>query len=802
MAEDKQPKDQPADMEREIQSGDFQFILKELLAAYQPILEEELKRAKEPERLKKEGVQKPSCDEELALANRLFEKFASEAVALRLLPPQARELLGPSERWRWCLQHILCCYIFGWLACRWPRTFRGFAYYLYQYWKCVRQVVGNPVSDPPTPEQREDFAVLVKTLATAFKPYLTDQLATVDFSDGVPDEVISGEINCFTDDQDACVIFERLLTTEAARALLGKATFEQYSREPFFWFCRCWCLCALCFGCCLARARSIQQVLLCLYYYWRCLRDCFRPLVCEITFPSGCVVEHAIPSQNILRGIEILGTVTGAFCDHYTIQWKDSLSLTFQNAGVRYPGGGAQGVCGVISGTLGYIETFPFVHEGPVEIEVCVYSTQGGPPHCCTANFQLQRNLVWIDGLEGITADASLPPFAPPYNPAAQLVDTVILPGPPPTLHKRIRSFGTAVRIFGSAAVGGCAGRDIKRITLSYQPGFTTTLGGAWTQFWEVDYNTLLQLDAYKNGNAKLIERVLTSVWNELNFPPAICNPLWDWLSDAYWSTQVPQSFPVVPFSPPCPPQPFFTSTPLPLTNCQSGRYTVRLTVEDTGGVTTDDLQQVWFDNKPIHGKITQIAGIDPCATLNLSQFALGGGDCSLAWPANLLGIAFDEFIEEGNAAIPSDNYAQVGGIVQGGYQLWIKKDGAPDPGHALPIPGPGAPPWGPPFLGTTRVGFPNPAERCQNPAPPPGPVPPETPGILAIVDMRRLDAVCNPSPTDSDLTLQRGECCGFIVKLVVKDISICPSLSDGVHSIEHNFPFCICNDLPPVPSR
>jgi hypothetical protein len=70
----------------------------------------------------------------------------------------------------------------------------------------------------------------------------------------------------------------------------------------------------------------------------------------------------------------------------------------------------------------------------------------------------------------------------------------------------------------------------------------------------------------------------------------------------------------------------------------------------------------------------------------------------------------------------------------------------------------------------------------------------------LAILDMRRLDAVCNPSAADADLVLQRGQCCGFIVHLAVWDTSICPSLTAGRHQVDVYFPFCICNDLPPIP--
>ena len=768
----------------EIHDEDFQFVLKALLGTYQPILEEDLKRAREPEELKKEAEAKPpSCDDELALANRIFEIFLADEVAVRLLPVEARELLGPIERWRWCLRHIRCCIIFGWLVCRGPRTFRAFIYYLYRYWICVRQALGTPVSNPLSADERQDLGTLVQAMASAYKPYLTDQLASVEFPDGIPEEVLAGKIDCGEGEEEAAAIFERFLTVDTAPALLGKAAFEAHSKEPFFWFCRCWCLCAIRFGCCLARARNLIDLLRCLAYYRRCLRDCFRPLTCDLSDPHDCVEEHEIPVAGILRGVEIRGTAAGAFCSHYLIDWRQGGIGPWQNNGVRYPGGAAQGACGVVNGTLGYLATFPFVAPGLVEIRVCVFPVQGAAPQCCTIRFELQRNLVWIRGIEGV--EAADPPGL--FDPGAQLVDGAGL----------VRSFGTALRIFGSASVGGCSGKEIKRFTLSYHPGFVVNpnLPG-FIPFWQVDYNTPLQIDA---GLNRVFEDALSSRWREWHFPPGVCAPVSNWLQDAYWSTQLPQSFPVVPSEPPCPAPALWSSTPLPLSNCQSGRYTLRLTVEDTGGGIKHDLQQAWFDNKEIYGKIMQIFPVPPCATINLSQFAAAGGDCSAPWPAQLHGIAYDEYIEEGNLAPPSDNFD--------GYQLWIKKDGGP--WFPITIPGPvapGSPPapaWGPPFIGTSRVG--DPGVRCATASPPPGPVPPLTPGILAILDLRRLDKFCNPG--EPDLTLDRthtdasgnevpGECCGYIIWLQVRDRSICPSLSGGRHQVDDFFPFCICNDL------
>ena len=767
----------PEDKE-EIHSKDFQFVLKALLDAYRPIIEEDLKRAKDPEKLKEEAEKKPpSCDDELALADRLFEKFFTEEVALQLLPAEGREILGPVDRWRWCLLHIRCCTTFGWLVCRGPRTFRAFVYYLYRHWICVRQAVGAPVSTPLTPEEHKDFQTLVQAFAGAYKPYLTDQLASVEFPLGLPEEVVEGKIDCFEGQDDIGQILDRALTPEVAEALLGREAFAKHSQEPFFWFCRCWCLCAIRFGCCLARSRNLLDVLFCLLFYWRCLRRCFGPLTCDITGPNGCAEEGEIPAAGILRGIEITGTATGAFCDHYTLEWRQGGFGPFSSTGIQYPGGASQGACGVFNGTLGYLETFPFVPPGPVEIQLCLFSTQGGAPHCCTLQFELQRNLVWIRGIEGI--EAAEPPGI--FDPTAQLTDT----------GNNVRSFGTRLRVFGSADVRGCTGRDIKRYTLSYHPGFVInpTLPG-FVQFWQVDYNTPLQLDA---GNNNRFEEALTAKWREFHFPFGSCSPVWDYLQATRWSTQVPQSFPIVPSEPPCPAPALWSTTPLPTTNCQSGRYTLRLTTEDTGGFIKHDLQQAWFDNKDIHGAIDQIAGVPPCDTIVLSQFAVGGGDCSNPWPASLLGIAYDEYIEEGNTTRPSDNF--------GGFRLRIKKDGGG--WFNLPIPGPGSPPWPGPFVGTSRVG--DPGTRCSNASPPPGVIPPRTPGILALLDFRRLDAVCNSA--EPALTLDRahigpngeevpGECCGFILHLSVWDDSICPALSAGRHQVDDFFPICICNDL------
>src|SRR5208283_2139025 len=102
-----------------------------------------------------------------------------------------------------------------------------------------------------------------------------------------------------------------------------------HSKDPNFYSCRCLCLCAICFGCCLARVRSIVDVRECLEYFFCCLVDCFQPLTCAITSPldGSCAKEQYYPGPGVW-GIEIVGTAAGGSCNHYTLEWRDPVLLT------------------------------------------------------------------------------------------------------------------------------------------------------------------------------------------------------------------------------------------------------------------------------------------------------------------------------------------------------------------------------------------------------------------------------------------------------------------------------------------
>jgi hypothetical protein len=771
MADKEKPKTPPVDAAAsaapELNNPDFQVALKSLLAAYQPILEEQLNLVKNPQDLQKQvQTGQPTAAEEFAEAHALFEKFLTEDVAQRLLPAQAKELLGPVEQWRWCYEHIICCLVFGWLVCRWPRTFRGYAYYLYEFWKCVRQVIGEPVSNPPTEEEGRDFDTLVKILAEAFKPYLTDQLASVEYPGRVPEEVISGEINSFTDNKDACVIFERLMTTEAARALLGAAAFKKQSEQAFFWFCRCWCLCALCFGCCLARARNIQQVVGCLYQYYLCLRDCFRPLTCDLTPLQGCVSEQPNMALSTI-GVAIDGTAAGLGFSHYILEWWQPLS-PWSATNFDYPpippGGGTQGNLPVVAGELAFLDTAS-MNEGLTSIRMTVYATDGTSQLCGSFDFYLFKQDVLIDGVDNYFALNTNP-----YDPAAEFIETVPALCARPSSVSEV-SFGGSLSVEGGAWVGGCVGKQIASYSLDYQPGFVTSpTTGVWTNFWNVVYNPA---DPYEinNMNQRRDDSELISYWGPYQacfFCPV--DPVGK-LYPTYWPSTI---------SPPC---------------GLSGLYTLRLTVVDTAANLYYDTQRIWIDNKPTCAAIC-IPAIPKCADLLVSSFA-NPPDCSNPWCLPVMGIAYDEPIDESKPLTrPNLNFDY--------YYVHLEKQGGPEislpiVNNPIPCVIPG-PPFNPCYYGITPVG--DPGTRCVPPAPvcpsPPNPLNPATFGLLTQFDLRAVDPTCSQLPSfpyavPIDFTIDRGTCCVYNFKLWVYDRTI---TTGGPHWAYADWPIKICNDL------
>ncbi|HEV2201109.1 MAG TPA: hypothetical protein VGR73_14925 [Bryobacteraceae bacterium] len=746
-----------------LSNKDFQAVLKALLAAYQPVLKKELDLAGNPAELTKEAeAGPPNCADEIARANQIFGNFFTPEVALAMLPAEARTVLGPLEQWRWCLQHIRCCIIFGWLVCRGPRNFRAFSYYLYEYWICVRQILGTPVSSPPTPQERADFGVLVEELAGAFKPYLTDQLATVEFAAGIPDEVIGGAIDCREGLEEACQIFDRLLTPRAAEALLGKDAFTSHSKEPSFWFCRCWCLCAICFGCCLARARSLRDVVWCLIYFFRCLRRCFGPLTCNLTAPQGCVAEVANPALGAYT-VEVHGTASGGSFNHYILEWSSD-GINYNATDFIYPplppGNPGPGTIPVFNGLLADFNT-TYKNPGLYYIRMTVFSnTQAQAP--CNIEFQLFKKDVRILGVDNyFTLDTGW------TDPAAKFVENVPALCSRPASVSEV-SFGDCLSVQGGAWVGGCSGDKIKSYFLHYKPGFESNCAsGGWTQFWEVDYVTPGQ---YRFINMRTGTSYLTATWGPDCFIPSLASLC------APFTNPEPNSL----LYPSC-----WQSN---IGGCLlNGLYTFRLTVLDTNGVTYCDTQTLWIDNKYPCAAI-RIDAVPKCADLFVSNFA-HPPDCSNPWPLPLSGIAFDPLIDElALPTRPNDNFDY--------YFVEVEKQGGPT--VQIPIPGAAFDPMHPCFFGTSRVG--DPLHHCATSVCDPNALDPAAIfGTLANFDLRAVDPICSKSvlwgPIDPNFTIPRGQCCVYVFKVWVYDRTIRPG---GQHSVYGygDWPVKICNDL------
>jgi hypothetical protein len=762
MAEEKK-KNASGNEATEIGNEDFQSVLRALLAAYQPVLKQELELAGNPAELNKQAeVGPPSCADEIARANQVFGAFFTEEVALRMLPEEARKILGPVDQWRWCLQHIRCCIIFGWLVCRGPRNFRAFSYYLYEYWICVRQTLGTPVSSPPTPQERADFGVLVEELAGAFKPYLTDQLATVEFVAGIPDEIINGAIDCREGLEEACEIFERLLTPRAAEALLGKDAFTSHSKAPAFWFCRCWCLCAICFGCCLARARSLRDVWWCLVYFFRCLRRCFGPLTCNLTAPQGCVAETANPALGAYT-VEVHGTASGGTFNHYILEWSTD-DIIYNATDFIYPplppGNPGPGTAPVFNGLLADFNT-TYKDPGLYYIRMTVFSNTQAQQHC-KIHFQLFKKDVRILGVDNyFNLDTGW------TDPAAKFVESVPALCSRPASVSEV-SFGDCLSVQGGAWVGGCSNAKIKSYFLHYKPGFESNCAsGGWTQFWQVDYVTPGQ---YRFVNMRTGTSYLTANWGPDCFIPSfvsLCAP---------FTKSEPNSL----LYPAC-----WQSN---LGGCLlNGLYTFRLTVLDTNGVTYCDTQSLWIDNKYPCGAI-RIDAVPKCADLFVSQFA-HPPDCGNPWPLPLSGIAFDPLIDEfALPTRPNDNFDY--------YYVDVEKQGGPT--IQIPIPGAGFDPMHPCFYGTSRVG--DPLHHCASSVCDPNNLDPGAVfGTLANFDLRAVDPLCSKSilwgPIDPKFTIARGDCCVYVFKVWVYDRTIRPG---GQHSVYGygDWPVKICNDL------
>jgi len=749
---------------RPASNEDLQFALDALLKSYKPILEAELKLAESPSKLIQEVEKRPpTCDEEIELARSIFEKFFTGEVATRLLPEEGREVFGNADQWSWCYRHILCCLIFGWLVCRGPRTYRGFAYYLNRYWRCVREALGQPVSNPPTAAEKKDFSTLIRILAKAYAPFVQDQIKDLEYPVDIPAEIESGQIDCHADDDAAATVFERLLTPEAAAALFGSAALGQHGREPIFRACRCYCICALEFGCCLARTRTLREALNCLIDFFVCLRKCFQSLIAVIDPPPSCSSLTYAPSCS-LAGIEITGTASGAAFTSYALSY--SLGGPTINDAVVYPDcsrppANPSSGTAVNGGVLGYLDISllpPATTQATVFLDV--YGS-GGLHVQVSAVFQFAINAIEITAVATVPTFTGQDPFnALPSN--IKMVQNVLNPG-------FERSIGGLISVTGSAYAFGCGNQMTQYQLAQFGPApggvplpaptpSPTALGG-----------TPLITPVVYDGT-------LAHPWSSgCTFGPLTPNVVLNGDLVAFWSTEScvlpPHSVPKI-------------SSNSKWNSNPNGRFVLFLEVDEGPIVAPhtpvvpagDDQVVVWIDNYPVVGLLTQIGKVVGCGDLHLKDY--------VGTTAQVMGIAWDYPIDiTAPQKTPNDNF--------GSYSLSYQKNGGtPQPFLPSDYTPNGAPAGTPP---TVRV------PNLWQAAPPlPGQA-----ALLASWDI--VTALDGGPPTDANCTpppgkpwqLPRGCRCAYVIELVVGDTTW---VGDGGNNHSTGpilFAINVINDIP-----
>lgn len=755
---------------------DFEFVLDAFLAAYRPVLQHELELAGSAATLAQAAQDHPpTAEDEIKLAQTVFERFFTQEVATRLLPDEGQAVFGKPDQWQWCYRDILCCLIFGWLVCRGPRTLRGFGYYLYQYWRCVRTALGQPVSDPPTVDQKRDFATLFRTLAAAYAPSIQAQVRDLEYPIEIPKEIESGQINWTVDDNATNSVFERLLTAESASALFGSAAFAQHGNESIARACRCYCISALEFGCCLARARTLIEAVECLKAFFARNRRCFQSIIAELDTPPACSTLTFVAACSNLAGIEITGTAAGSAFTSYTLTYSVGASPAV-NAAVVYPDcsrppANPSASTPVSAGVLGYLD---FTLLLPTTTQVTVYLDvygSGGLHQQISAVFQLEINAIDISAAGMVTTTVGQDPFS-----ASASIIKMLQNVANPTVEQ---SIGGNISVTGSAYAFGCGNQmtqyqlaEFGPVTFGPGPGVVhipapgpspTALGG-----------TPLIAPVVYDGTA-------AHPWSSgcfLGFP--VPNTILNGDLVAWWTTDNCWA----PFPPPG------HSYTIPAISSNgtwasgaSGRYLLFLEVDEapialphTPVVPAgEDQVVVWIDNHPVLALITQIGSVVGCGDLHLKDF-YGNGGPNPRCP--VIGMAWDYPIDiTAPQQIPNDNF--------GSYWLTFQQNGGSPQNFLATDYAPNG------TLGTPTVRVPNLWQAT-------APTMPAQAATLALWDIVTALDAGGPLPNPAKpWQLPRGQRCAYVITLAATDTTLINNATDHNTKGPINFAINIINDIP-----
>ncbi len=493
-----------------------------------------------------------------------------------------------------------------------------------------------------------------------------------------------------------------------------------------------------------------------------------RKLNCDLTAPVGCTnVEY--DSANDMWFIRVKGTASGTVFGNYTLAVERPPGTPYP-ATIIYPGGGGSGTAIVNNGELGRIDVTS-VEPAPMRVILTVNPAGAGSPCVHTSDFDWANRTTsiaaigavaarWVGGVKLITGPAIPAP-----------------PGPPVSVGGGITADGTADYTgCGREMVEYALDRKIVNVGESPWPG---TNPGPWTNILSplpfgdpAHPRTFLYLEGASPATHYNTVRSLgklTRIWSIGDFlmppPPPPENT-------------APRAFT----------QPVGWDTRGEGLN---GRYTVRLTVKHQliGGppppIELYDTATVWIDNRDIEGRIWNlgIVGGGPigvCDEILMSQFItptpLGSPPPGGPFTVNLAAIngrAWDPVILNSYllpgpvADEPNDNFDK--------YKLDFKKNG-----DVLWV-----------DINESGTRAPNILQEL-----PLAPLPANLAllaswDIVAALDAGPPQAAPAPYPK-----IYRGERCAYLIRLQAWDKT---KLGDSgtVHYVQHDFPFCIMNDLP-----
>ena len=457
-----------------------------------------------------------------------------------------------------------------------------------------------------------------------------------------------------------------------------------------------------------------------------------------------------------MLGVEIIGSAGGAFCDHYILEWKPAGApdTAYTQTSIVYAGGapGGPGPCGVSNSTLGWLDTASNPVPDASQCGCASMASTAAVPTCCTTEFQIFRQRVWIKDIEGVQPGPN--GILDPSAPAGDRHD--------------VRAFGTALEIDGRAWVGQVRGpRDqalhaLLPARLRHRPArraVDAILAGRLPEpaaaegdpdkrlrphellglrpdrpaltalpARNLDPKGLADADALVVGTTRRRARRSHRSRSRSTRRPGRHGPL----SNSRWSTASRAG-----------------------TRCCSTSRT-RL------GVHYYDTQQVWFDNKEIHGKITQIAGVPGLRHDQPQRVCRRRRRLRRPLAREPDGNRLRRVHRGGQRRDP-ERQLRNGRRRRPGRLRALDQEGRRARSRR---PAAGTRPACRGRRGRTapRVSA-NPASAALPPHPRPGRSGRRSPAILASLDLRRLDAVCNPS--EPDLTLARGECCGYVATLL-----------------------------------